>query len=113
MGIVKIEDRFLLSGSPERLFFYHDGLLSTRPIAGTKKRGENFDHDELILLELKDCPKENAEHAMLVGLLRNDLNVVAKSGTVQVTESKTVEFYSHVMHLVSEVRGETSASLRK
>src|SRR5579871_164921 len=111
MGIVNHNDWWLLSGSPERLFSLHHGHITARPIAGTKKRGPSTVQDDLEVAALKSCAKENAEHAMLVDLMRNDLNQVAEPCTVAVTEDRTVEFYSHVMHLVSEVSARTSASL--
>jgi anthranilate synthase len=112
MGLMHHDDFWLLSGSPERLFSLHHNKITTRPIAGTKKRHHdvNLENDEVSTL--KACPKENAEHAMLVDLMRNDLNQVCHQGSVAVDEDRTVEFYSHVMHLVSEVSGTTSASLK-
>lgn len=112
MGILEHDDWQILSLSPERLFSVKDGELKTRPIAGTKKRSLDPAQDEKELKALRSCPKENAEHAMLVDLMRNDLNQVAKPGTVMVSEDRTVEFYSHVMHLVSEVKCQTSTSLK-
>lgn len=113
MGAVVTDDWWLLSGSPERLFSLNDGVVTARPIAGTKKRGSSQQEDDLLMAELRECPKENAEHAMLVDLMRNDLNQVAKACTVKVDEDRSVEFYSHVMHLVSEVSCETSAGLEE
>lgn len=113
MGIVKHDDWWLLSGSPERLFSLQNGQITTRPIAGTKKRAFDPKVDDAHIAELQACPKENAEHAMLVDLMRNDLNLIAKPNTVRVTEDRTVEFYSHVMHLVSQVEAQTSASLKE
>lgn len=112
MGMLAHEDWWLLSGSPERLFSLHDGIIKTRPIAGTKKRGSSEAEDEALSSKLRACPKENAEHAMLVDLMRNDLNKVCTPGSVHVSEDRTVEFYSHVMHLVSEVSGECLRPLR-
>ena len=111
MGMMKHGDQWLLSGSPERLLALRDGELTTRPIAGTKRREcrEELDLEKARALRL--CPKENAEHAMLVDLLRNDLNRVALAGSVLVDEDRTVEFYSHVMHLVSNITCTTKEEL--
>lgn len=111
MGVMQHDDWWLLSGSPERLFSLHNGRISARPIAGTKKRGADSAMDDAQVASLRQCPKENAEHAMLLDLMRNDLNQVATASTVRVDEDRTVELYSHVMHLVSEVSGETTAPL--
>lgn len=113
MGLIEDEDWQVLSLSPERLFSLIDGNLSARPIAGTKKRDFDPQKDDALLLDLKNCPKENAEHAMLVDLMRNDLNQVAKPGTVEVSEDRSVEFYGHVMHLVSNLTSKSSASLKE
>lgn len=111
MGLMEHDDWAIICGSPERLFSLYDGCISARPIAGTKKRGANADEERLIIEDLCECPKENAEHAMLVDLMRNDLHKVV-SESVQVREDRSVEFYSHVMHLVSEVYGKTTCSLK-
>ena len=113
MGVIKQPDFNLISGSPERLFSLKDQEISMRPIAGTRKRGINFGHEQELINELKTCPKEQAEHAMLVDLCRNDLNQICEPGSVFVSEERSLEFYSHVMHLVSEVRGKTSKNLRE
>lgn len=111
MGIMQHDNWWILSGSPERLFATHDQMISTRPIAGTKRREFDRSLDDNNVVALQTCAKENAEHAMLVDLMRNDLNLVANPGTVLVSEDRSVEFYSHVMHLVSEVSAKTAASL--
>ena len=113
MGMIVHDNCAIVSGSPERLFSLKDGVITARPIAGTKRRGENdaVDHDRLE--DLRQCPKENAEHAMLVDLIRNDLNKITEPGTLVVSEDRSVEFYSHVMHLVSEVRGKTTHNLKE
>lgn len=113
MGIMHSDDWWLLSGSPERLFSYHDGLLTTRPIAGTKAREHDRALDDQQVAALATCLKENAEHAMLVDLMRNDLHQVCLPGTVKVDEDRSVEFYSHVMHLVSQISGRTTASIQQ
>jgi anthranilate synthase component 1 len=78
----------------------------SRPIAGTRRRGRDDDHDRRMAGELKENPKEVAEHIMLVDLARNDVGRIAKFGTVHVDELMTLERYSHVMHLTSQVSGE-------
>jgi anthranilate synthase component 1 len=85
--------------------------VTVRPIAGTRPRGRDAAEDARYEAELRADPKENAEHVMLVDLGRNDVGRVAKIGSVQVTALKKVERYSHVMHLVSEVRGQLAPGL--
>ncbi|GAA6734735.1 aminodeoxychorismate components I/II [Thermus oshimai] len=111
MGLIEGEGWAVVSGSPERLFQKVGARLLARPIAGTRPRGKDEGEDLLLEAELLASPKEWAEHAMLVDLLRNDLARVALPGTVRVRELFTVERYAHVMHLVSEVEGYTRASL--
>ena len=83
--------------------------MSTRPIAGTRSRGASEQEDEELAKELIENEKERAEHVMLVDLERNDLGRVCKYGTVEVDEFMVIEKYSHVMHIVSNVRGEVEA----
>lgn len=111
MGLLEGETWAIASGSPERLFRYHENRISTRPIAGTRRRGSTEQLDNALERDLLNDKKERAEHIMLVDLLRNDVAKVALPGTVSVDEAFTVERYSHVMHLVSEVNGESKASL--
>lgn len=92
--------------SPETLVRVEDGTVTVRPLAGTRRRGRNEDEDRALATELLADEKERAEHIMLVDLGRNDVGRVAARGTVKVEPLMTVERYSHVMHLVSEVRGE-------
>ncbi|HEX2517928.1 MAG TPA: chorismate-binding protein, partial [Castellaniella sp.] len=80
--------------------------VTIRPLAGTRKRGTSQEEDLRLEQELMADPKERAEHVMLIDLARNDIGRVAKTGTVEVTDTMTIERYSHVMHLVSNVRGE-------
>jgi anthranilate synthase component 1 len=80
--------------------------VTIRPLAGTRKRGTTQEEDLQLEQELLADPKERAEHVMLIDLARNDIGRVAKTGTVEVTDTMTIERYSHVMHLVSNVRGE-------
>ncbi len=104
-------DRALVGSSPETLIKLEDGEVTLRPIAGTRKRGRDPEEDARLEAELRADPKENAEHVMLVDLGRNDVGRVAAVGTVKLTALKVVERYSHVMHLVSEVKGRLSPGL--
>lgn len=96
----------LIGSSPEILVRVRDGEVTIRPIAGTRPRGKNPAEDAENRMSLLADPKELAEHQMLLDLGRNDVGRVAKAGTVRVTDSFTVEQYSHVMHIVSNVVGE-------
>ena len=102
----------ILGASPEMLVRYRDGVAETRPIAGTTRRGANAAEDDALADRLRADPKERAEHVMLVDLARNDLGRVCETGTVAVTRSAEVERYSHVQHLVSEVRGRLATGRR-
>jgi anthranilate synthase component I len=95
----------LVGSSPEILVRVDDSDINVKPIAGTRKRGRDAEEDALLEKELLADPKERAEHIMLVDLGRNDVGRVAKAGTVMVDEFMTVERYSHVMHIVTNVRG--------
>ncbi len=98
---------FALTGSsPEILVRVRDGEVTIRPIAGTRPRGKTAEEDKANEISLLADPKERAEHLMLLDLGRNDVGRVAEAGTVRVTESYTVERYSHVMHIVSNVVGQ-------
>lgn len=103
MGMLRTPSLALVSASPELLVKLDCGRLSTRPIAGTRRRGRTPEEDLAMEDELLSSEKERAEHVMLVDLERNDLGRVAEYGTVKVPELLTVERYSHVMHLVSQV----------
>jgi para-aminobenzoate synthetase component I len=105
MGFMRSPDFQLVSGSPELLVELRDGLLATRPIAGTRRRGQTTEEDVAMERELLESEKERAEHIMLVDLERNDLGRISKYGSVHVRELMVVERYSHVMHLVSQVEG--------
>ena len=97
---------FALTGSsPEILVRVRDGEITIRPIAGTRPRGKTPAEDEANRVSLLADPKERAEHLMLLDLGRNDTGRVSQAGSVTVTDSYTVEFYSHVMHIVSNVVG--------
>ncbi len=91
--------------SPEILVRVEGGVVEVRPIAGTRPRGETPEEDERLEKDLLADPKECAEHLMLIDLGRNDVGRVSEYGTVEVTEQMVVERYSHVMHIVSNVRG--------
>ena len=104
-------DAKLVGSSPEILVRMENGRIVLRPIAGTRRRGETEAADRELEEELKKDPKEIAEHIMLVDLGRNDVGRVAKVGSVQVTDLMTVERYSHVMHLVSNVEGDLKDDL--
>jgi len=106
MGLLRTPDFQLVSASPELLVRLERGRLATRPIAGTRPRGASPEEDARLEAELLGNSKERAEHLMLVDLARNDLGRVSRFGTVRVPQFMTVERYSHVMHLVSQVEGE-------
>ncbi len=95
----------MIGSSPEILVRVEDGEVTLRPIAGTRPRGATPEEDAALAEELAADPKERAEHLMLVDLGRNDVGRVAEYGSVRLTAFMTIERYSHVMHLVSEVRG--------
>ncbi|HWS44566.1 MAG TPA: anthranilate synthase component I [Acidimicrobiia bacterium] len=92
--------------SPEALVQLRAGRVISRPIAGTRRRGRNEEHDRRLEAELVEHPKERAEHVMLVDLARNDLGRVVRFGTERVEELMTLERYSHVMHMTSQVAGD-------
>jgi len=101
----------IVGSSPEILVRLEGDTIELRPIAGTRKRGNTEEEDKRLEQELKADPKEMAEHIMLVDLGRNDVGRVAVTGSVNVTELMTVERYSHVMHLVSNVTGKLRKGL--
>jgi anthranilate synthase component 1 len=96
----------IVGSSPEPMVQVLGDRVISRPIAGTRKRGTTDEHDRKLAAELKEHPKEIAEHIMLVDLARNDVGRVAKFGSVHVDELLTLERYSHVMHLTSQVSGD-------
>ena len=104
-GFVQGEDWELISCSPERLICKEGNTLQTRPIAGTRPRGVDSQADGRFARELFLSPKERSEHIMLVDLERNDLGRVCEKGTVRADEIMTLEKYSHVQHIVSNVTG--------
>lgn len=105
MSYINFGDLQIVSSSPELLVRIRDGWAETRPIAGTRRRGVDREEDLALAIELINHEKERAEHIMLVDLERNDLGRVCSYGTVEVNELMVIEEYSHVMHIVSNVRG--------
>ena len=105
MFFVRDGKRELIGASPERLVEVRGERVAVRPIAGTRKRGATLEEDARLEAELLADPKEAAEHVMLVDLGRNDVGRVAAIGSVKVEALRTVERYSHVLHLVSQVSG--------
>ena len=103
---LKMEDLILIGSSPEVMVRLEEGTVELRPIAGTRKRGKHEQEDRRLADELLQDPKERAEHIMLVDLGRNDLGRIARIGSVQVTQLMVVERYSHVMHLVSNIKAQ-------
>ncbi len=106
MGYLEFGNCTFVAASPESLCKSDGKTVITRPIAGTRKRGSTLEEDLALEQELKNDPKERAEHIMLVDLGRNDIGRIAKYGTVHIHDLMFIERYSHVMHLVSDVRGE-------
>lgn len=104
MVYAALDGETVVSCSPERLITWQGNQISARPIAGTRRRGETPAEDAALEQELRNSSKEVAEHTMLVDLVRHDLGAVAAAGSVHVPDLMLVERYSHVMHLVSEVR---------
>jgi anthranilate synthase component 1 len=103
-------DSFALVGSsPEILVRLQDGQVVIRPLAGTRPRGADREEDARLADDLLTDPKELAEHLMLLDLGRNDVGRVAEIGSMRVTEKMVVEYYSHVMHIVSNVEGRIRA----
>ena len=102
---LKFGDFAVIGSSPEILVRLRDGKITVRPIAGTRRRGKTPTEDQALAQELLNDPKELAEHLMLLDLGRNDVGQVAETGSITLTQKMTIEFYSHVMHIVSEVRG--------
>jgi len=105
MYYVKHPEITIVGSSPEPMVQLLNGKVVSRPIAGTRKRGRDDEHDRRLASELRENPKEVAEHIMLVDLARNDVGRVAQFGSMNVDELMTLERYSHVMHLTSQVSG--------
>ncbi|ASP38595.1 anthranilate synthase component I [Bacterioplanes sanyensis] len=106
MYCLNLGDFHVVGSSPEILARLEDGEVTVRPIAGTRYRGKTEAEDLALEQELLSDPKEIAEHLMLIDLGRNDVGRVAKTGQVEVTDQMIVERYSHVMHIVSNVKGQ-------
>jgi anthranilate synthase component 1 len=104
-GSAQLDGIAVISSSPERLVSVRDGVVTTRPIAGTRPRGADPVADQALARELHAHPKERAEHIMLIDLERNDLGRICEAGSVRVDEFMTIESYSHVHHIVSNVCG--------
>src|SRR5690606_16750432 len=101
----------VIGASPEALIRLDDGVLTTHPIAGTRRRGASEEEDVALEAELLADEKERAEHVMLVDLARNDIGRVSKPGTVKVPVLLRTDRFSHVIHLVSHVTGELRGDL--
>ena len=106
MYFLRFDDRVVAGASPETLVRLEDGQVHVRPIAGTRPRGKTDAEDKTVAKELLADDKERAEHVMLVDLGRNDVGRISKPGTVSITDNMVIEYYSHVMHIVSSVVGE-------
>ena len=102
---LKIKDFDIIGASPELLVKVEDGTVEIRPIAGTRKRGETEAEDKALAHDLINDEKECAEHLMLLDLGRNDVGRVSEYGSVTIPENMVIENYSHVMHIVSDVKG--------
>jgi anthranilate synthase component 1 len=109
---LEFPEAIVTGASPEALVRLEGSEVEVRPIAGTRRRGASPEEDARLEAELRDDPKERAEHVMLVDLGRNDVGRVSAPGTVRVNELMVVERYSHVMHLVSNIRGQMAPGVR-
>jgi anthranilate synthase component I len=105
MYFVRHHDVTIAGSSPEPMVQLLDGQVISRPIAGTRRRGRTDEEDRRMAGELTEHPKERAEHVMLLDLARNDVGRVVEFGTEKVDEMMTLERYSHVMHMTSQVSG--------
>jgi len=105
MYYLKFVDLILVGSSPELHVRYEDNLAEMRPIAGTRQRGKSEKEDRFLSKELLNDPKEKAEHIMLVDLARNDIGRVCDYDSIKVQELMTIEKYSHVIHIVSDIIG--------
>jgi anthranilate synthase component 1 len=106
MYYLDLNDFHVVGSSPEILVRYEDEVVTVRPIAGTRPRGQDDEQDKQLEQDLLADPKELAEHLMLIDLGRNDVGRIAKTGSVKLTDKMLIERYSHVMHIVSNVTGE-------
>jgi len=105
MFYLNLGDFHMVGASPEVLVRCENGVVEVRPIAGTRRRGEGEDEDRALQEELLSDTKERAEHIMLIDLERNDLGRVCDYGSIEVDELMVTEDYSHVIHIVSNIRG--------
>ena len=105
MFLLKTPGVDLVGSSPEIMVRVEDGVVTIRPLAGTRPRGRDEDEDRRLAAELLADPKERAEHVMLIDLARNDVGRVAQFGSIELSDVMVVERYSHVMHITSNVRG--------
>lgn len=110
-GYLDCGDHQIVCASPERFLQLKDGLVQTRPIKGTRKRGDTPEEDAALRLELEQSEKDKSELLMIVDLERNDLNRVCRPGSVKVTELFTVEAYATVFHLVSNIQGQLAEGM--
>ncbi len=111
MYYLKLDDFYVVGSSPEILARVEAGMITVRPIAGTRRRGRTEEEDLAMEAELLSDPKEIAEHLMLIDLGRNDVGRVAETGSVEVTDQMIIERYSHVMHIVSNVTGQLKGDM--
>ncbi len=109
MFYLKSPKVILVGASPEIMCRVEDGIITNRPLAGTRRRGATEEEDRALEAELLADPKERAEHIMLVDLGRNDVGRVAEPGSVELSDVMSVERYSHVMHICSNVKGKLAA----
>jgi len=107
-ALIKYRDQYIISSSPERLISVKNGIAQSRPIAGTHPRGKTPEEDAELSRHLLAHPKEQAEHVMLIDLVRNDLGRFCEAGSIQVTEKMVLESYEHVHHIVSNIQGRIS-----
>ena len=111
MYFIDLGDTQIVGSSPEVLVRVQNRRITLRPLAGTRHRGANALEDQILAKELLADPKERAEHLMLIDLGRNDAGRVAKTGSVEMTDQMSIERYSHVMHIVSEVQADLDDGL--
>ena len=111
MFLLTTPEASLVGSSPEILCRVEDGVITNRPLAGTRPRGASEEEDKALEAELLADPKERAEHIMLVDLARNDVGRVAEPKTIELSDVMSVERYSHVMHIVSDVKGKLAAGM--
>lgn len=111
MYFLHLDDIHIVGSSPEMLVRVEDGNISYHPIAGTRPRGKDATEDKALEEELKNDEKERAEHLMLVDLGRNDVGRISQPGTVKVTQFMETEWYSHVIHMVSNIQGKLKNGL--